>query len=445
MPEGWRRWTASKQVPGGRPVGWLGACYYWGGESYDVYPNEKRFEYFEEMARARRTGTRNEEFIKQWMARLEKTRPNDGKPYSAHGNEFFRAHVNAGFHTSSTATWAKGWRLFGYTNARGVGFRAPEFATFQDEWLRYAWFGRDWDPKGDVGYDLSPSESFVDYAVWYYRKMVQTWADGVYWDNTFLSAHYDPVVGNAWLDEKGDVHPGLGLFHLRELIKRTAIMLWQEGRTADPQRLPFISLSHMTNTTIVPILSFGNCTMDWEWKYGYDDFQDRFAADLTVAETLGRQVGAWGTILGGGHPDPKDPRTPRVWRSRLGVCLVHEIQAFDYQPKQDSDLYAKLFEFGYGLPDCTVFNYWEPPHPASVTGLDARTLVLARGGQAIVVVTDYGGGGTARLELKLEALGVPAAATATDLESGAAVERLGAGGFRFELPAHEFKVLKVGM
>jgi hypothetical protein len=444
MPEGWRRWTGNKEVAGGRPVGWLGATYYWGGDSFDVYPHEKRFDYFEAMGQARRTGTRPEEFIGQWLAMVEKTHPNDGKPYEAYGYEFFRAHVNAGFHTSSHATWQKGWRLFGYTNARGIGFHAPEFATFQDEWLRYAWFGRSWDRKGDVGYDVSPAESFVDFAVWYYRKMAQTWADGVYWDNTFLSAHYDPVVGNAWTDEQGEVGPGLGLFHLRNLIKRTAIMLWQEGKAADPERLPFLTLSHMTNTMLVPVLAFGNCTMDWEWKYGYEDFQDRFSADLTVAETIGRQVGAWGTILGGGHHDEKDPRTARLFRTRTGVCLVHEIHHFDYRPAADTELYGKLFAFGYGLPDCAVHNYWETPHPLKVTGVDARTLAMARGNQAIAVVTDYGGGGTCTLELALDTLGVPAEATATDLESGAAVERLGPGVFRVDLPAHDYRVIRVG-
>jgi len=444
MPEGWRRWVGSKPVPGGRTVSWLGSCYYWGAHSYDVYPHEKRFDYYEALAKARQTGTPNATFIKDWMAMLETIYPNDGKPYSANGYEFYRAHINAGHHTAAGAAWAKDWRLFGYTNARGVGFHAPEFRTFQDEWLRYAWFRRDWDPKGDVGYDLSPSESFVDYAVWYYRKMLQTWADGVYWDNTFLSAHYDPVVGNAWTDEKGEVHPGLGLFHLRNLIKRTAIMMWQESRGVDARRLPFISLSHMTNTMIVPILSFGNCTMDWEWKYGYDDFQDRFSPDLTVAETLGRQVGSWGTILAGGHPDPKDPRTARVFRTRLAVCLVHELQNFDYQPKQDTDLYAKLFAFGYGLPDCRVFNYWDAPHPAAVTGADARTLVMARGGQAIVAVADYGGGGACTLTLTPDAVGVAGTASATDLESGAAVERVGPGAYRFDLPAHDLRVIRVG-
>jgi len=282
--------------------------------------------------------------------------------------------------------------------------------------------------------------------VWYYRRML-TCFDGVYWDNTYLSPHYDPVVGSAWKDEKGRWHPGMGLFHLRDLVKRTAVMHWQESgkMRPPPSRLPFIQLSHMTNTMIVPILSFGNSNMDWEWRYGYSDFQDRCSADLTVAETIGRQVGAWGTILAGGHPDPKDPRTPWMKRTRLGVCLVHEIHNFDYDAPLDVEIYTKLFAFGYGEPDCRVFNYWDPPHPVSVTSdtADARTLAMARNGAAVVVVTDYGQGGKCLVKLDLEALGLKPDATAIDLETDKAVETIAPGELGFSLKKHDFKILKV--
>ena len=442
MPEGWRRWTGRSQVPGGRAVTWLGSTYYWGGIAHDVYPYEKNFEYWEEMRNTRRTGEINQDFLARWMKNIEKLHPKDGKGYEAHGYEFIRLHLNAGFRGAQGSPWTKGVRLFGYTNARGIGFQAPEFATFQDEWLRFGWFNRNWGERRGVSYDVSPSPSFVDFAVWYYRKML-TWTDGVYWDNTFLSAHYDPVVGGAWVDGKGTVHPGLGLFHLRELIKRTAVMHWQESREMPAGRKPLISLSHMTNTMIVPVLSFGNCNMDWEWKYGYSDFQDRFSPDLTVAETIGRQVGAWGTILAGGHPDPKDPRTPWMWRTRLGVCLVHELQCFDYRPKEEADFYAKLFAFGYGAPECSVLNYWDTPHPAKVTGVDARTLVCAHKDAALAIVTDYGEGGSAELALDLEALGLPAEVVATDFETGQAIEKVGSGRFRFQLKKHDFKAVRI--
>jgi len=438
MPEGWRRWTGLKNVAGSRPVRWMGATFYWGGIDHDVYPYKHRFDYFDKLREARETGEPDRQFIADWLAMVDR----ELAPKGSERYKFFEAHVNAGFHAARSSPWSEGFRLFGYTNPRGVGFHGPEFATFQDEWLRYGWFNRNWGSDEGVAYDVSPSRSFQDYALWHYREMLRSF-DGVYWDNMFLSAHFDPVVGEAWTDDQGRVHPTLGLFHLRELAKRTAVMLWQETKDLPEGRKPPVTLSHMTNTMIVPVHSFLNCTMDWEWKYGYEDFQDRFSPDLTVAETIGRQVGAWPTILAGGHPDAKDPRVDFMYRTRLGVALVHEIQVFDYRPERDLEIYGKLFDFGYGSDRCKVFNYWHAGHPVRVEGIDARTLALAHSGEAIVVVTDYGDGGRARVTLDLKTLGLEAGAQAADFETSEPVERSGPGAFAFDLKKHDFRILHV--
>jgi len=191
----------------------------------------------------------------------------------------------------------------------------------------------------------------------------------------------------------------------------------------------------------VPVHSFINCTMDWEWKYGYEDFQDRFSPDLTVAQTIGRQVGAWPTILAGGHPDPKDPRVDFMHRTRLGVALVHEIQVFDYRPKRDFEIYQKLFDFGYGTDRCRVFNYWQEGHPVTVNGVDAKTLAMTNGTEAIVVVTDYGNGGRCRVAVDLKTLGLAPSVKATDLETGDVMERTAPGEFSFDLTKHDFRIL----
>ena len=57
---------------------------------------------------------------------------------------------------------------------------------------------------------------------------------------------------------------------------------------------------------------------------------------------------AYPLILGGGFYDNKDPDYAWVMRTRLGVCLVHEIRAWDYQPAFHYEMLHKLFLFGYG-------------------------------------------------------------------------------------------------
>ena len=81
--------------------------------------------------------------------------------------------------------------------------------------------------------------------------------------------------------------------------------------------------------------------------------------------------------------------------------------------------------------------------PVSVEGVDARTIVLSKTGEAIVVVTDYGEGGEARVLIDLETLGLREDGRGVDLETGEPIERSGPGGFVFDLKKHDFRILHV--
>ena len=107
------------------------------------------------------------------------------------------------------------------------------------------------------------------------------------------------------------------------------------------------------------------------------------------------------------------------------------------------EIYRELFEFGYGTDRCRVFNYWHDDYPVAVDGIDARTLVIANGPEAIVVVTDYGDGGHCRVKLDMEKLGLGRNAEAEDLETDEAIERAGAGEFEFDLKKHDFRILRI--
>ena len=149
--------------------------------------------------------------------------------------------------------------------------------------------------------------------MWYYREMLRCF-DGIYWDNIYMAANTDIIAGDAWVDENGRVHPSMGLWNMRELIRRTAVFLNEQGRTA------YANVPHMTNTCIVPILSFATVNLDWEWQYGKRDFQDRFTPDLAVAETIGRSCGNIPMILGGGHTPPDDPVYEWMARALASAC-----------------------------------------------------------------------------------------------------------------------------
>ncbi len=425
-PKNWRLWRCNKNLPGCFRFTILGSTFYWGGLSYDLYPRGRDFSMYEWIRDAREKGRADRAFIARWLSGYDA--PRGSKLW-----EKYKAHIWYTARVAPLYPRREGAALIPYTNARGHGFQSAEWPAFQDEWIRFPYYNR--SRKGGVGYDIVPTESFRDCAVWYYKKAM-TCFDGVYWDNTYLHADFDTVAGGAWKDERGRIHPSLGLWNLRALIRRTAVMYYEQGKRG-------VFVAHMTNTDILPILSFANVNLDWEWRYGDRDFQDRFPADLTVAETIGRKAGNVPLILSGGFRNRKAPRYPWVMRTRLGVCLVHELRVWDHGPKETVEFLRKLHAFGYGRPDCRVFNYWDEGFPVAARGVDARAIAMSRAGKALVVVTDYGEGGNAVVRVDAAKLGVSPQARAADFETGRPIPGDAARGFSFRLKKHDFKALLI--
>ena len=425
-PKNWRKWRCNKKLPDCFAFTTLGSTFYWGGVTHDLYPRDCDLSIYDWIRDAREKGEADKEFVARWMEGY--------KPEAQPGTRLwkkYRAHI---WYTARAAPGylrSQGCAMIPYTNARGHGFQSKEWPTFQDEWINFAYYHR--VRKGGVGYDITPTESFRDCAMHYYKKAM-TCFDGVYWDNVYMAANYDTVAGGAWVDERGRIHPSMGLWNMRALIRRTAILYHEHGRRG-------VFIPHMTNTNIVPTLAFANVNLDWEWQYGECDFQDRFTPDLTVAQTIGRKTGNVPLILSGGLHNRKHPKYPWVMRTRLGVCLVHEIRMWDHGPPETVELLKKLHEFGYGEPDCRVFNYWDDGHPVKVTGIDAKTIAMSRGGKAIVIVTDYGEGGACTVTFNPDALGIAAPAKAVDFETGETVDGDAGRGFSFELKKHGFRAL----
>jgi len=426
-PVNWRRWVCtSYDDMKMQPFSIVGATYYYGMLSYDLWPRGRDLSIYEAFSKARDTGQADGDFVKQWLEGY--------KPYCEPGSDMWKTydvHVHSGMGSASGMLRSKGWLWTPYTNPRGMGFQEDEWPVFQDEWVNFAYQER--SRSGGLAYEITPCESFRDAAMASYKSML-TCFDGIYWDNIFMSAQYDTVAGGAWVDEKGRTHPGMGLWAMRDLIKRTAFLFNEEGKPV------FSNVAHMTNTNIVPILSFANVNLDWEWQYGKRDFQDRFAPDLTVAESIGRQCGNIPLILAGGFYDANDPAYAWCMRTRTGVCLVHEIRVWDWQPATHYDLVKKLLEFGYGTAECRVYNYWDEGFPLATEGADVRGIVMVTGQRAVVIVTSYGEDGECRLKLDLKAVGLPGTVKAADLETGEAVEGTG-GEARFELKKHDFRAL----
>jgi hypothetical protein len=426
MPENWRAWNFFSYT-NAVVHSILAQAQIWGGEEPDfsVYPRKRDFSIFEEMARGRKARNMNMGWVDSsgWL---------DGYSDQKKRAEY-RSDVISGFSTAGSAD-----KVIVYFNPRG-----GEDSLLMPESLNY-------NPRPLLNNEWNePVPSWQDFALFYLGKMIATNAvDGVYYDNVYATANYDTISGEAYVaasvseqtgqplaDARGyeRLQPSMGIFNMRALMKRTATMMHEMGKK------PLI-VAHMTNAAISPILSFATFGLDFEDKYGVTDFQDRFSSDFILAESIGLQAGLVPAGLGGMITNDV-VELKRISRTFFGVALVHEIKPWGYF---DSDELHRanrpLYEFGYGQDDCRVWRYWDAEQPVRVTGGDAKALVLARAGKALVVVTDFSGGGEYHLRVDVPRLRLPKGFVATDAQTGEALP-VTARNISLTIPKHDFKMI----
>lgn len=426
MPANWRLTTMDYPGAvggGGVNLRFLGSAWSWGALTpcADVYPWGGDFGLWEEFARARKAGRIDPAYMGKWLERV---------PAGARREQAAR---EAGYGYRKVAESGTD-PVVVYTNPRGVRFDTPEGRTFLNEWCRLTYPKREWPEGGAVWYDANLAESFQDYCVWHYHRMLETFVDGIYWDDTFLQSTCIPAGTDAFRLPADGIRPAVGLWAMRDLIRRTAVLDQEMGR-------PARNMLHTTNAAVAPVLAFGQMLLTWEDQKGDKDFQDRHSREYLRAESIGRQHGMvpFGMVLA----DTKDP-AKQAWiqRTAAGVALVHELR-FGGGPKVWRDAFQKLLDFGYGRPEVAVHNYWQPDSPVAVVGTDAATLCVSKPGEAIVVVCDYGQGGDVALKLDARSLGLDGKFSAWNEETGAALPVGPDGRVKFQLGRHDFCVIAV--
>ncbi len=350
-----------------------------------------------------------------------------------------------------------------YTNPRGMVWD-DEAMTYMDEWSIYDVADPRWqdavtngvrllrqnaasyDALTGSAYQYDPISSYQNMALYYQKKMYDSFCDGIYWDDFFTLINYNPVSGPGYVGDDGRLRPGVNLYGFRQLAKRHAIMQHQMHMR------PFAWI-HMTSNQIVPILSFGQVNYDWEWVgftegASYDmDAQDRFDLDndpvYMLATTCGFQSGNLGVIRF--NPVTQVPEE-REWllRTTLAVALTHEAKIKTYHSLLQNTA-GRLITFGYGMSDCTVYRYWDSVYPITFGGTaeNIKALVLKRSGKAYVILGSYGDGGDCDFTLDLTELGLSSAVNATDDETSTSLTKLGTGQFSIYIDKHDFKLIKI--
>lgn len=463
-PRPWRNWweqvTLSDKTD--YNIQFIGSCYYFGAQTpfNQYYPAFENYSIFDEFAQVKKTGQIDPDFItKKWMPQF------DASPlFTRDMKTTFVNHVNYTLQRLQD-NWKKRQTdkdnllcLMMYTNARGVVWD-EDTRNFMDEWTIYDIADPRWSAADDFprflreyaakytmldcfNYESDPVDSYADMALFYEQRMYKTFMDGVYYDDCFFHANYNPVPGPGYVGDDGKLHPGVGFFAMRDFIRRTAVMQYQMGMR------PMVYL-HMTNANLVPVLSFGTMNLDWEWRdqgdYAVKDLQDRLDVDkdasLIFAQSTGLQSGNVTVSIDRFHP-PKDSGVSREWliRTNLAVSIPHEIK-----PAGADDVILNtiriLTDFGYGAKDCSVYRYWDSPFPIITSGANVKPLLLIRGGKALVFFGSFGEGGDCTVKLNPRKLGLPKSLQAKDGETGEALKSAGPGVFIVPIKKHDFRIV----
>jgi len=399
----------------------LGMCSYWGANLYDVFPASRDFTLVRKIAEALKHGQVDRPYFEQYQ-----------RDFPA-----MKAEVN----------WAaqprKARYVIPYTNLVGDFTANREWRVYQDEWKKRSLDGYRAGKSGGgtIDFVAIPVPSRQDYLLHHYRELLENGFDSIYWDNMFLMANRNAVTGGGYPRPDGSFQGETNIWLLRELAKRTAVLGHQLGK-------PNLHMPHMTNANLIPVFSWTGTALDWEWKYGDSDYQDRWRRDYIRAVSLGRQAGCIPVVLEG--QTSGRPNAEWLERTLTGVALSHDLVIWQ-PPQRYVEIKKYLRSKGLGRaneagePACRVHHYWSEQPVALMKGAETSWIAWEFPDELVLLVCDYGAGAAAcEIAIDTSRVGLPAGFTAVDWERP--TEKLAAIDGTFvvrDLKKHDVRIVSI--
>ena len=280
-----------------------------------------------------------------------------------------------------------------YTNPRGMSYGWPEAASYASEWRNDAFV-----TGNDGHYFQNPVESYRDYILPKLRELVRHGFSGIYFDNTFDSVNEDEVMGPVVEYELDRYRHHHTILEMRQLVKRTATMLYTEGKLIEDR--PFLVL-HTTNCVPLPLMAFASHQLDWEAYYGQSDYQERFSNGYILAESTGLQSGCVPQVLLDSDKTPENNQATAL-ALLLPYCLLDIYQSHTGPTEATAKTINAIRNYGYGEPGVEVFPCYDTKNPLRVSD-KVRAALVRRENSALVLVGDFDSDG--QFTLDFSALG----------------------------------------
>ena len=218
--------------------------------------------------------------------------------------------------------------------------------------------------RGAVRSFIAPSR--MDYLLWCHWNETRNGQKGIYLDDMFPMACRNPDVA-AMRDSEGRLHCNMGIFEMRELVRRVAVMQHQAGVR------PRLLQVHMTNCLLVPAFAFATSAITWEDHYGEEVFQKRFPLDYVRAESLGTQIGCESVVLDGIYRGKcplaswRSALFPFLTRTQLAIALPAglklsqrpQLPSAGFDAKLVHRTLAAIAKFGAFREDCRFVPFYD--------------------------------------------------------------------------------------
>jgi hypothetical protein len=371
-----------------------GSNRYWGiRPSYaGKYPAGRDYEFADQLLIGRKRGKTDKQFAKRWYQK------HYGDVTDKELEKSVKAHIGAGLGSAARGGLDGLDVAMLYFEEHCQDQTTPEWKVFQDEWGCKDFTGRKWHEKimandDPQGIKINPINSYQNFAMWEELEWLKR-GIGIYCDNTFLRPTTNLEMSKgAYKREDGNIQPGTGLWDMREYHKRMWVLVRQMQEVTE---YPLYISLHMTNGNLLPIMTWNDINLDleWSWNGGNDPFPPAFLR----TETTGRQTGCYPHSLypctsykwyKEGTVKDKHGRmyNPQALKHNWGIRRVHEILCSKDLSKYPQEKFVD--DFGYGEPDCKVYNYWQDDYPVAVSNNKVKSIAFEKDGKVMVILTSW--------------------------------------------------------
>ena len=291
-----------------------------------------------------------------------------------------------------------------YHNPAFYSYRWKEAEMYKAEWLP-------WDyPVDDAmnEYIACQTPEYIDKLLWEMKEQIKVGFDGMNFDCFPLGGGFNTVSMKAFRERPGRVpvinnsnmlqtaSPGIAtctnLFGWRELMKRTAHLLYTENRLVFG--VPWVEL-HSTNATVPSVAAFCSTVITTECAAKGNDYYDRFPVGYTLGDLTGTQSGVIPRPIFSTHStrvSKEDQLRSMLSYSFAYAMMNHSDQGiagrFDhYRIARD-----EVFSFGYGRKENkTIAFYDREKQPVTCDAKDVRTTQVIRpDGKALLMIGNTG-------------------------------------------------------